>query len=420
MPTSLSLFVLLALIGGLAAGAAIQGTGSAELVQAAGYFEAVGGLWLNGLRMTVIPLIVALLITGIASVADAAKTGGLVGRFVLLFSVLVFAAAVYTVFATQQLLALWPVDRAAADAFLSSISGAAGGVQAPTFAQWLQSLAPPNVFKAAAEDQVLPLVVFSLVFGFAATRIAGELRAQLIAFFRAVSDTMVVVVHWVLLAGPIGVFGLALGVGLRAGYGAAGVLVQYVAIVTTVIIGISVIGVLLALVWGRLPIGRYVLATAPVWAIAFSTQSSLASLPAMLEAARGLRIPGHIAGIILPLAVAVFRFTSPVGNLAVVLFIAHLYGFQPSAFQLASAVFVSYGASIAAVGLPGQVSFITSIAPIAIALGVPLDLLGILIAVEVVPDIFRTLGNCAGDIAVTSILARGEPAALEAPSPLRD
>jgi len=130
----------------------------------------------------------------------------------------------------------------------------------------------------------------------------------------------------------------------------------------------------------------------------------------MLEAAlRGLRIPAHIAEVTLPLAVAVFRFTSPTANLAVCFFVAHLYGYDPSPLQMAGAVVVAYGVSVGSVGLPGQVSFIASVAPICMALGVPFELLGILLAVEVIPDIFRTLGNVTGDVATTSILARNAP-----------
>lgn len=252
---------------------------------------------------------------------------------------------------------------------------------------------------------MVPLVVFALFLGFAATRLEESLRTSLITFFRAVAEAMIVVVHWVLLAAPLGVFALALGVGLRAGLGAAGVLTQYVVIVSAAIFGITLIGVLLALTFGRQPVGRYFAATAPVWAIAASTQSSIASLPAMLEAARGgLRISERVADVILPLAVAVFRFTSPVGNLAVVLFIAHVSGIELSLGQLAAGVAVAYAVSIGAVGLPGQVSFIASVAPICLAMNVPIELLGILIAVEVFPDIFRTLGNCAGDLAAASML----------------
>jgi Na+/H+-dicarboxylate symporter len=264
--------------------------------------------------------------------------------------------------------------------------------------------------RAAADDGVLSLVVFSIFFGFAATQLEVSLRQSIVTFFRAVSEAMIVVVRWVLLAAPLGVFALALGVGLRAGFGAAETLVQYVVIVTGVTAGSTLLAWLIAVTWGRQPIARFTTAAAPVWAIAASTQSSLASLPAMLDAAlRGLRIPAHIADVTLPLAVALFRFTSPVANLAVCFFIAHLYGLEPSVLQIASAIFVAYAVSIAAVGLPGQVSFVASIAPICLALGVPTEVLGILIAVEVIPDIFRTLGNVTSDLAATSILAGKQP-----------
>lgn len=406
MIKSLSVFVLLGLVAGLAAGAAIQAADDPGLLQAAGTLEAFGGLWLNALRMTVVPLVVALLITGVASVTDAARAGGLVARFVVLFTLLLFLASAYVIGAVEALLGLWPVDRGAAAAFIAGAGGSTAIEQAPSFAAWLQGLAPSNPVRAAAEDAMAPLVVFALFFGFAATRLALPARTLVVDFFRAIADTMVIIVRWVLLAGPIGVFCLSLGVGLRAGFGAAGVLVHYVVVVTAVLAGITLVGMLLAVMLGRQPIGRYIAATTPVWAIAASTQSSIASLPAMLQACRlGLGLPQRVSEVILPLAVAVFRFTSPVGNLAVVLFIAHLYGVEFNMAQLIGGVVVAYGVSIGAVGLPGQVSFVASIAPICLAMGVPTELLGILIAVEIFPDIFRTLGNCAGDIAATAMLS---------------
>ena len=396
------------LIAGLAAGALIRAE-APQWTAAAEGIEAFGGLWLNTLRMTVIPLVVSLLITGIASVADAGKTGGLVLRAILLFTFLILFAATYSTLATNGFLSLWPVDREAAASFIAGVGDQAVVVtEPPTFASWLQGLAPYNPVKAAAEDGVLALVVFSVFFGFATTRLAAPMRDQIVSFFRAVSEAMIVIVGWVLLAGPIGVFALALGVGLHTGFGAAGTLFQYVVIVTSVTAGITVIAWIIAITWGGQPIGRFTTAATPVWAIAASTQSSLASLPAMLDAAlRGLRIPPSVADVVLPLAVAIFRFTSPVANLAVVYFVAHLYGIQPTPLQMIGGVFVAYAMSIASVGLPGQVSFIASIAPICLAMGVPTEVLGILIAVEVFPDIFRTLGNVTGDLAATSILARG-------------
>lgn len=416
---AISIFVLLALVAGLAVGALIRSS-APQLTEAADIASAFGGLWLNTLRMTVVPLVVSLLITAIASVADTAKTGGLVARAIGLFTLLLFFAAAYSVLVTNGWLAIWPLDRAAADAFIAGVGDEAVTItEPPSFVAWLQSLAPYNPVKAAAEDGMLALVVFSIFFGFAAATLKPEARAQIVNFFRAVSEAMIVIVHWVLLAGPFGVFALALGVGLHAGFSAAGTLAQYVVIVTGVTAGSTFIAWLIAVTWGGQPIARFTSAATPVWAIAASTQSSLASLPAMLEAAlRGLQIPPRIADVTLPLAVAVFRFTSPVANLAVCFFVAHLYGLEPSFVQILGAVIVAYAVSIAAVGLPGQISFIASIAPICLALGVPTEVLGILIAVEVIPDIFRTLGNVTGDLAATSILARNQPREDEAsPAP---
>jgi Na+/H+-dicarboxylate symporter len=117
---------------------------------------------------------------------------------------------------------------------------------------------------------------------------------------------------------------------------------------------------------------------------------------------------------VLPLAVAIFRMTSPVANLAVAFFVAAIYGIEPGVMQIVAAVLVAAAVSVGTVGLPGQASFFTSIAPICIALGVPLDILPILLAVEVIPDIFRTVGNVTADMAATVIAARDKPVSVEA------
>lgn len=404
----ISILVLAALIAGLAAGAGVRAADTPSLSAVAALIEPFGGLWLNALRMTVVPLVVSLIITGIGSVGDAAKTGGLVLRSIVLFTALIFFAALYGVAVTTGFLAVWPVDPAQAAAFLSGVGAEAVAIgEPPTFASWIQSLAPANPVRAAADDAILALVVFAIFFGFATTRLAAPMRDQIVGFFRAVSEAMIVIVQWILLAGPLGVFALALGVGLHAGFAAAGLLAQYVVIVTSALAGSTLIAWMIGVIFSGQPVGRFTSALTPVWAVAASTQSSLASLPVMLNAAlRVLRIPPHVADVTLPLAVAIFRFTSPVGNLAVVFFVAHLYGLEPTPLQIASAIVVAYAVSIAAVGLPGQISFIASIAPICLAMGVPIDVLGVLIAVEVIPDIFRTLGNTTADVSTTAILAR--------------
>lgn len=415
----LSLLVLVALVAGLAAGA--WASGNPELTSAAHVLKAFGDLWLNALRMTVVPLVFALLVVGVASVADAAQTGGLVFRAMILFTVLLFIAGAYTIGLTEFWLSLWPVDREAAQALIAGAGATAPHIESPpTFVDWLASLAPSNPVSAAADEKMVPLVVFALFFGFACTQLSAELRQPIVTLFRAISEAMVVVVHWVLLAAPIGVFCLALGVGLAASSAAHSdiqavfqLIIQYIIVVSGVLATMTLIGWVMAITIARQPIGRFTAAMVPVWAIALSTQSSLASLPAMITAAReGLKLPERVVDLVLPLAVAVFRFTSPVGNLAVCYFVAHCYGIEPSMLQIGGGLAVAYAMSVGAVGLPGQVSYIASIAPIAIALGIPIELLGIFIAVEVIPDLFRTTGNVTGDVMVTALLSpRNERAA---------
>jgi proton glutamate symport protein len=407
---SLSVQVLIALALGVAVGAAAAAYGGGSATGVVEGVEALGGLWLNALRMTVVPLIFAVLVSGIAQVSDAAATGRLAVRAVVWFVALLLLSAVTSVLLVNGVLAAWPVSEAASAALRAGAQAPAADIAtAPDFVAWVKSLAPSNPIKAAAEDAILPVVVFAIFVGFAITRLPGGKGRALLDVFDALGEAMIVIVRWVLVVAPLGVFALGLGVGLRAGVGAAGVLGQYIIVASMAGLVIAIVGYVLAITVGRVPIGRWAQATSPVLAAAFATQSSLACLPAMIERSRDeLGVPERIANVVLPLAVAVFRFTSPAVNLAACIFVAHVYGLQPTALQYTGAVFVALAVSVGSVGLPGQVSFIVSVAPICIALGLPIDLLPILLAVEVAPDIFRTLGNVTGDMAVTAILAKGE------------
>jgi Na+/H+-dicarboxylate symporter len=401
-----SLITVLALAAGVAAGAAIGATGDANLAGAAREIEYIGTLWLNALRMTVIPLVFSLLVTGVASVADAAATGRLAARSLFVFAVLLATATVYACFILPLAYALWPVDQVAAAGLISG-APPVEVVSPPTVGQWLAQLAPSNVVAAAAESAVLPLVVFAIFFGFAATHLPAAQRDPMVAFFRAVADTMIVIVRWVLYAAPIGVFALALGLGLTSGADIVGLILQYVAIACAVTLGVALMAYLFAFLWGGVSPTRFIAATAPALAVAFSSRSSLATLPLMVERMRdAMEAPARVANVTLPMAVAVFRMTSPVTNLAVVFFCAQVYGVELGPAQIVAGAIVAIAISVGSVGLPGEISFVASVAPISIAMGVPTDLLGILVAVEAVPDIFRTLGNVSGDMAATVITAK--------------
>jgi proton glutamate symport protein len=205
---------------------------------------------------------------------------------------------------------------------------------------------------------------------------------------------------------PLGVFSLAVVVGSAAGGSAFGGLAHYIVLISIVGILVTLGAYPLAMIFGRLRLGEFTRALIPPQAVAISTRSSLASLPAMLAAAPRLGIREEVADVSLPIAVALFRATGPAMNVAVPFYIAHWLGLHPSITQMVAATAVGAVMSYGAVSLPGEVTYISSIAPIALALGVPIAPLALLVAVEMVPDIFRTVGNVSMDVALAAVVDR--------------
>jgi proton glutamate symport protein len=371
----------------------------------------VGGLWLDALKMTVIPLIVALLVTGIVGGADAARAGGLAARGVAWFLAFYVFSSAFGAFGMEALTGLFPLPQEGAEALragLASVEQVATADAVPTVADFFRSIIPPNPIGAAANDQILPLVVFTVTFAFALSRVAPRQRTTALAFFEAVADAMLIVIGWVLWLAPVGVFALAFAVGAGAGGSALGAVAHYVVLISLLGIAITLAGYVIALFVARFRPGVFVRAMAGPSAVAISTRSSLACLPTMLEAARRLGIDERKADVLLPMAVALFRATGPAMNVGVVVYVAHWLGITITPWNFAAGIAVGAMASIGAVSLPGQISFVTSIAPISLAMGIPIEPLALLIAVETIPDIFRTLGNVTLDVAVTGAVARQE------------
>ena len=405
--------VLGALVAGLLLGAVSNQAGDGIRQPLIAIASTVGGLWLDALKMTVIPLIISLLVTGVVSGADQARAGRIAGRSVLFFVIVLTSSAAFGTLVMPLLLEAFPLPASAAEALragLASVDSSAAAASVPTVQDWLRSLIPTNPIAAAANDKVLALVVFTAVFAFAVTRIGAEERLAVGRFFKGIQDAMLVVVGWVLWLAPIGVFGLAFAVGAGAGGAAFGAVLHYVVLVSAIGIVVTLAAYLVAVLFARWRLGDFVRAMIGPQAVAISTQSSLASLPAMLDASRLLRVPQRNADVTLPLAVALFRATGPAMNVAVAIYVGHLMGVDLHAGNLIAGFAVASIASYWAVSLPGSLSFVTSIAPISLAMGVPIEPLALLIAVEVLPDIFRTLGNVTWDVVVTGAVAGGERA----------
>lgn len=406
--------ILLALVLGIAVGALVPAGAAGETLAAVA--GPVGTIWLSALKMTIIPLVFALLVGGVANAAEAAKGGRLAARAIAWFAVLLVAGVAFAAVATELILTLWPFDPAGSAAMRAGASADSVPVM-PSTADVLTGIVPSNIFAALSAGEMLPIVLFALVFGFAATRIEAGARAPIIALVHGVSATMMVIVGWVLLIAPIGIFALAIGVGQRAGLGAAGSIVHYVAIVSLVLI-LQLIFVVYpaAILGGRIKPLAFIRAALPAQTLALSSQSSLATLPVMIAQCRDvLRLPEAAVGLVLPLAVSLFRITSPAGNLAVVLVVAHIHGIDLSWSQIALGAAIGVVGSLALVGVSSSATFFVVLVPMSLALGVPLDLLPLLLPVEVFPDLWRTVGNVTADMAVTAAVSRA-PAEIESAS----
>jgi Na+/H+-dicarboxylate symporter len=406
---SLTVRVLLGLVAGLVLGFAVNA--SPGLSGVVPWIEPLGSIFINAIRMTVVPLVVASLIVGVAGAPDARAIGRVGWRALVLFVVLVLAGAVFGAIIAQPILARM-IDPASASALSAGsagdLAGAAreGAQRLPTFAQWLIDLVPANPVRAAADGAMLPLIVFSLLFGVALLRLDAERRRPVIGFFEGVADAMLVLVRWVLAFAPIGVFALAVPLAARMGLAAAGALVGFIVLVSALSVSFMVLVLYpAAAVGGRVTLGAFARAVAPSQAVAFSSRSSLAALPAMIEASETrLGFPPEVSRFLLPLSASTFRAGSGVGLTVSVLFVARLYGVDLSLAQMATVIATVVLTSFSVPGIPN--GSIIAMVPILVAAGIPVEGIGILLSIDTIPDMFRTTTNVTGHMTVAAILSR--------------
>jgi Na+/H+-dicarboxylate symporter len=399
--------ILTGLIAGAIIGLSLAWFDSATGVHAANIVQPFGKLWLNALQMTVVPLVLALVVVGVNTASDAASSGRVARHAILVFLAILAGAAAFTALLAPLALSLVTPNPGLAAA-LHAASGGAPAALAPTsWADSLTAMIPSNAIAAAAQSAMLPLVVFALFFGFALTRIAPDHRTKMVDFFQAIADAMIVVVRWVLWAAPLGVFALILSVCARTGFGMISALGVYIGLECLLYLAATLLMLPVAVLWGGERVRRFAAGLLPPQVVAASTQSSLASLPAMLQSAdRNLGYPREVASLVLPMAVSLFRITSPIQYMATACFIAWAFGVDLTATQLATGAVLSVLVSMGSVGLPGQVSFMATNLPVTTAMGLPPGPLGLLLAVDTIPDVFATVGNVSADMAATSVVVR--------------
>ena len=407
MIRSQSLRVLLALALGLALGMTVETMGDARFAQLVPIADVVGTLWTNAIRMTVIPLVVALTIASVASGGATADLRRAMARAIAVFLVLLIGGGLLALVIGELAFADFTLPADVAARIRDTATAAGSTPKLPTLGQRLVEMIPSNPVKAAADGALLPLVVFSLALGFALKRIAADRRAAVITLCRGISDALLVVVGWVVAAAPIGVFALAFALGARLGIASVGALARYIATLSVVLITFTLALYPVVVLFGRVPFRRFLAAAAPAQALAAGSRSSLSALPMMISAAREkLRLDATASGFVLPFAVSIFRVNVPMAWVVGVIFLGKLYGVEIGVVTLLTVIVTSTLLSFSVPGIPSGSLFI--LAPVLVNLGLPAEAVGILIAVDVVPDIFKTTANVTAHLTV-AVLASGAP-----------
>lgn len=405
---------VLGLLAGLAVGVALASANRAPWLAIGAVIDGLGKLWINAILMTLVPLVMAKLFVSIAGSEGEGSLGRAGARAVALFLLLLGGSAATTALVAPALFSRMPIDPAASSALRAAVSAASASKEAPMGAvQWMLSLVPTNPLKAAADSAMLPLIVFSVLFALAATRIPQAQRASLLGFWRAIDATIAVLLGWIVSLSPWGVFALAVGLAIQAGGGIVSALGYYVLVtsLTLVAFTLALYGVV-GMAAGLSP-RAFARAVAPSQIVAFSTHSSAASLPAMMEGAEGtLKLSPTATGFVLPLSLAVFKYSGPIWFMAVVAFVARLYDLSVAPERILPTILVAVATSFTVGAVPSGAAVV--LAPVLLAAGLPVEALGLLLAVDPIPNAFRTVANVTAMMAVT-VLAGGAPSSEAAP-----
>jgi Na+/H+-dicarboxylate symporter len=390
---------LIGLAAGLAAGAAIAASAHPALLGIGSAVEVVGTLWINAILMTIIPLVVSKVVVSIAGAEDPRIVGRAGWRAGALFLALLAVTATIAIAVMPPIFAWLPIDPAAAGALRAGLpTQTANG--APTAAQTVLALVPANAIKAAADGAIVPLLVFAVAFALGASRIQPALRGHLVEFFRAIDAAITVLLHWVIACAPYGVFALGVGLAIRVGVGIVSALVYYVAVSTVAMVLCT--AALYIVVWAgaRVSPRRFARAAAPAQVVAFGTHSSMAALPAMIEGAEErLGLSPTATGFVLPLSLAVFKYSGPAWFVIVACFVGRLYDIPIEPSRFAGIVLTAVLTSFAVGGVPSGAVVVA--APVLAAAGLPVEAIGLLLAVDPLPNAFRTVANVTGMLAVT-------------------
>lgn len=401
--------LILAVLVGLAVGPDTELLG----LSVVGAFEFLGTLFLNALKMLIVPLIVSSIITGIAGIGQGEALGRLGARTLGYYLVTSLFAIL-----TGLLLVNWiqpgiadgvPVQEVMGletdgDAVADKVAGRGAGDIAEIFLR----MVPPNIVAAAADGQMLGLIFFSLLFGFFMTRIGEPYAENLFGFWQGTFEVMMRITDWVMRFAPLGVFALVARVVATTGVEAFGPLGAFVA---TTLAALAVhflitLPLLLLLVARVNPLAHY-RAMAAALVTAFSTASSSATLPITMECVeKNAGVSNRTTSFVLPLGATVNMDGTALYECVAAMFIAQAYGVELGFAEQFTVVLVALLTSIGVAGIPA--ASLVAITIILAAIGLPLEAVGLILAVDRILDMCRTSVNVFSDSCGAVVIGRLE------------
>jgi Na+/H+-dicarboxylate symporter len=369
----------------------------------------LGTLFLNALKMLIVPLVVSSMIVGIASMGDVRKIGRVGGVTFLYYFITTGISVLIGIILVN-------IIRPGAGVVLgeAGVPQVVEGKEAIGFSDILLSLVSPNIIKSAAELEILPLIVFSLIFGGVLTTL-GAKGTPVLKFFDGVNEALMKMVRLVMILAPVGVFGLVAAKLGEAGGGDAvwGELLKIGKYFMTVLIGLAIHAVvvlpLLLTVLARRHPARYALGMAPAVGTAWSTASSSATLPVTLECAEERnRVGRRSALFVLPIGATINMDGTALYEAVAAIFIAQATGVALGPGQQIVIFITATLAAIGAAGIP-QAGLVTMVIVLN-AVGLPLEGIGLILAIDWFLDRFRTAVNVWGDSVGAAVVDRFFPA----------
>ncbi len=414
--------ILIALLLAVPVGLAAGEQGALFGITFYSLFNFLGGLFLNALKMLIVPLVVSSIIVGIAGIGSSSNLGRLGGKTLLyylttsLLAILIGLAVVNLI--SPGIDELGPVkERLGFDGDISAISDKVAGRGAGDVVDIFLRMVPTNIVAAAADGQMLGLIFFSLLFGFFMTKIQDDYAETQYNFWQGVYETMMRITDWVMRFAPVGVFALVAKVVASTGFSAFAPLAWFfVSVVLALALHFFLtMPLLLHFVGGVNPLRHY-RAMAPALLTSFSTASSSATLPITMECVeKNAGVSNRTSSFVLPLGATVNMDGTALYECVAAMFIAQAYGLELSFVTQFTIVLTALLTSIGVAGIPA--ASLVAISIILGAIGLPLEGIGLILAVDRILDMMRTATNVFSDSCGAVIIGRlqGEEGILETP-----